>query len=77
VIVFSRHSYDCKLLPTQKLSAEVLRLRDAAFHDYFRSPRYLDMVTEKFSFDMRRHIEEMTRVRLCRKLLEEHPVGAA
>jgi radical SAM superfamily enzyme YgiQ (UPF0313 family) len=68
---FSQHSYDCRPLPTEKVTAaEVLRFRDMAFHDYFGDPKYLDMVTEKYGIETRRHIEEMTRTRLRRALLE-------
>jgi hypothetical protein len=68
---FSQHSYDCKPLPTEKISAAtVLRFRDTAFHAYFENPIYLDMVTMKFGLETRQHIEEMTRTRLRRKLLE-------
>ncbi len=69
---FSQHSYDCTPLPTEKLSAEtVLRFRDAAFHRYFESPPYLAMISEKFGGETVRHIQEMTRTRLKRKLLDE------
>ena len=69
---FSQHSYDCQPLPTDHLSAaEVLGFRDQAFHDYFSNDRYLDMVTQAFGWDTRKHIEEMTRHRLKRKILEE------
>ncbi len=72
---FSQHSYDCKPLRTAKVSAaEVLRFRDAAFHEYFEGQEYLDMISEKFGMETRRHIENMTGVRLRRKLLEEQPV---
>ncbi len=68
---FSQHSYDCQPLPTEKVSAaEVLRFRDEAFHAYFAHPRYLDMVTQRFGWDTRHHIEEMATHRLRRKLLE-------
>jgi radical SAM superfamily enzyme YgiQ (UPF0313 family) len=68
---FSQHSLDCLPLPTEKLSAgAVLAFRDAAFHDYFEDAKYLDMVSEKFGADTRRHIQEMTRTRLRRALLE-------
>jgi radical SAM superfamily enzyme YgiQ (UPF0313 family) len=68
---YSQHSYDCTPLPTEKATAaEVLGFRDNAFRDYFASPDYLDMVSRKFGLDTRRHIEEMTRTRLRRKLLE-------
>jgi len=69
---FSQHSYDCRPLPTEHLdAAEVLAFRDDAFHDYFSSARYLDMVTQLFGWDTRKHIEGMTRHRLKRKILDE------
>jgi len=59
-------------LPTDKVSAaEVLRFRDDAFHTYFSSPRYLDMVSRRFGAETRRHVEEMAQSRLRRRLLEE------
>lgn len=68
---FSQHSYDCQPLPTEALPAsEVLRFRDLAFHEYFANPRYLDMVTQRFGWDTRKHIEDMAVHRLKRKLLE-------
>ncbi len=69
---FSQHSYDCKPLPTESVSAaDVLRFRDAAFHAYFSNPRYLDSMTQRFGWDTRRHIEDMARHRLRRQLLED------
>jgi anaerobic magnesium-protoporphyrin IX monomethyl ester cyclase len=69
---YSQHSYDCRPLPTEKVSAaEVLRFRDRAFHDYFEGKRYLDMVTQQFGWDTRKHIEEMAEHRLKRRLVEE------
>lgn len=69
---YSQHSYDCRPLPTEKVSAaEVLRFRDRAFHDYFEGKRYLDMVTQRFGWDTRKHIEEMAEHRLKRRLVEE------
>lgn len=69
---FSQHSYDCLPLQTEKAPAEeVLRFRDDAFHAYFENPAYLEMVGRKFGAETVRHIQEMTRVRLRRKLLEE------
>ena len=71
---FSQHSYDCLPLPTEKLSAaEVLKFRDAAFDRYFTTKRYLDMVTQKFGWTARKHIERMTSHKLQRQLLE--PAG--
>ena len=69
---YSQHSYDCHPLPTDQLSAaEVLGFRDQAFQDYFSSSRYLDMVTQAFGQDTRKHIEGMVNHRLKRKILEE------
>ena len=74
---FSQHSYDCKPLPTEKVgAADVLRFRDQAFHRYFENPAYLEMVTRMFGTDTRRHIEEMTRTRLRREILERGDSGA-
>lgn len=74
---YSQHSYDCTPLPTEKLSAaQVLAFRDQAFREYFTSPRYLDMVTQRFGWETRQHIEEMTRHSLRRKLLEESSAAA-
>jgi anaerobic magnesium-protoporphyrin IX monomethyl ester cyclase len=73
---YSQHSYDCKPLPTEKVSAaEVLRFRDQAFHEYFESPRYLGSIAQRFGWSTRRHVETMSKTRLKRKLLE-HPEGA-
>ncbi|HLQ75925.1 MAG TPA: radical SAM protein, partial [Terriglobia bacterium] len=69
---FSQHSYDCSPLPTERLSsAEVLRFRDDAFHEYFSNESYLGMVAKKFGVETRKHIEDMAKVRLRRKLLHE------
>jgi anaerobic magnesium-protoporphyrin IX monomethyl ester cyclase len=68
---FSQHSYDCQPLPTEKVSAaEVLRFRDDAFHIYFSSPRYLEMVSRRFGVETRRHVEGMAQGRLRRRLLQ-------
>jgi hypothetical protein len=64
-------------LPTGKISAaEVLRFRDNAFHDYFSNDSYLKMVDRQFGPETRRHIEEMSRIRLRRQLLEAASVMA-
>ena len=69
---YSQHSHDCLPLPTETLSsAEVLAFRDAAFHDYFSNPRYLDMVTQRFGRQARGHVAEMAQHRLSRALLDE------
>lgn len=75
---FSQHSYDCLPLRTEKVSAaQVLKFRDAAFDRYFAGRRYLDMVTQKFGWDTRRHIEGMTRHKLRRQIVEDMDMSGA
>jgi len=74
---FSQHSYDCLPLPTEKVAAaEVLKFRDEAFDRYFTSKRYRDMVTQKFGWETRAHIDQMTNHKLRRKIVEEMGGGA-
>ena len=68
---YSQHAVDTLPLPTKYLSAtDVLRFRDDAFHAYFSSSRYLDMVRAKFGEETVEHIRQMTSHRLKRALLE-------
>lgn len=70
-IGYSQHSYECKPLQTETLtSADILRFRDAAFMQYFTHEPYLAMVERKFGKDVVSNIEDMTRVQLKRKILE-------
>jgi radical SAM superfamily enzyme YgiQ (UPF0313 family) len=65
---YSQHAYETLPLPTETLAAgEVLRFRDEAFHTYFASPRYLELVEHKFGPATRAHVAEMSRHRLARK----------
>ena len=48
----------------------MLKFRDKAFDRYFSNKRYLDMVTQKFGWDARGHIERMASHKLRRKILE-------
>jgi radical SAM superfamily enzyme YgiQ (UPF0313 family) len=69
---YSQHSYDCLPLRTEKISAaQVLKFRDTAFDRYFANKRYLDMVTQKFGWDTRAHIERMSRHQLRRRIVED------
>jgi anaerobic magnesium-protoporphyrin IX monomethyl ester cyclase len=64
---FSQHALHALPLPTRHLSAaQVLRFRDDAFHQYFASPRYLEMVESRFGAATREHVEGFARVRLPR-----------
>ena len=67
---YAQHSRSCLPLPTEHLtSAEVLRFRDAAFHEYFDRPEYREMVTQTFGAHTVAEIERMTVEPLARELL--------
>ncbi len=69
---FSQHSYETLPLPTKHISAkEVLKFRDNAFYQYFESPKYLNMIEQKFGSPVKKHIQGMTRTRLKRKILDD------
>lgn len=64
----------CKTLPLRTdalTSAAVLKFRDDAFHQYFANHSYLAGVKSKFGEDVESHIQDMTHIRLRRKVLEE------
>ncbi len=57
---YSQHAVDTLPLPTNYLSgADVLRFRDQAFQTYFTSPRYLELVRQKFGDDTVAHVRQM------------------
>jgi radical SAM superfamily enzyme YgiQ (UPF0313 family) len=65
---YSQHGVDTLPLPTKYLTGtEVLRFRDHAFHAYFNSPGYLEMITRKFGEETAQHAREMASHRLERK----------
>jgi len=67
---YAQHNYNFLSLPTKTLSPkEVLEYRDYAFDVYFKNPIYLKMIEERFGIVARKHIEEMTKIKLKRKLL--------
>jgi hypothetical protein len=47
-----------------------LKFRDDAFPKYFENPVYLKMIDEKFGKKVKEHIQEMTKTKLKRKLIE-------
>lgn len=74
---YSQHSVDTLPLPTKYLAAgEVLKFRDEAFHKYFTSPTYLDMVQKKFGADTIAHLREMVSHRLERKHVRTSKIAA-
>jgi len=64
---YSQHAVDTLPLPTRHVPAgDVLRFRDNAFHRYFTSQPYLDLVKAKFDDATVAHIRQMTTHRLER-----------
>ncbi len=63
-------SYECQPLRTKHLSSsEVLRYRDEAWSKCFTNPAYLSLVEQKFGIKQRKNVEELTTIKLKRKLL--------
>ncbi len=57
-------------LPTKYLSsADVLRFRDNAFKEYYKNPKYLEMLRKKFGPEVVVHIEEMLKHEIHRKFV--------
>lgn len=67
---YSQHSYETMPLPTKHIAAaEVLKFRDEAFLKYYKNTEYLDMIESKFGLPTRSGIEDMTKIKLKRKIL--------
>ncbi|MDP3789645.1 MAG: radical SAM protein [Candidatus Omnitrophota bacterium] len=65
---YSQFSAETQPLSTRYLSsADVLRFRDKAFDEYHNSPRYLEMMEEKFGSAVMAHIREMLTHKIHRK----------
>lgn len=63
-------SYDTLPMPTKHLTAaEVLRFRDMAWTTYFQRPEYLNMIQQRLGVKARKNIEDMSKIKLRRKLL--------
>jgi anaerobic magnesium-protoporphyrin IX monomethyl ester cyclase len=66
---YAQHAYGFIPLPTNKISPkQILEFRDYFFDAYFKNPRYLDMIEKRFGKIARQHIEDMTKIKLKRKL---------
>ena len=67
---YSQYSEDTLPLPTKYLSAaEVLRFRDDAFKEYYKNPKYIKMIREKFGPKVVEHIKEMLKHEIQRKFI--------
>ncbi len=63
-------SYDALPMPTKYLTAaEVLKFRDESWLAYHTNPVYLKLIEDKFGPESRQNIEDMTKIKLRRKLL--------
>ena len=68
---YSFHGYDTLPLPTETLTAaEILAFRDKAFEEYHSYPPFQDKVKAKFGQVAVDNINEMIKVKLRRKIIE-------
>ena len=69
---YSFHSYNTQPLSTSKLLAsEILEFRDNCFTDYHQDKNFLEKVKRKFGMEAVNNINEMTKIKLRRKIIEE------
>lgn len=70
---YSFHSYNSLPLSNQYLTAaEILELRDQKFIEYHNDKSFLNRIEKKFGISARKNIEEKTKIRLKRKIVEEN-----
>jgi len=69
---YSQHSYDTLNLANDNLQAkEILRFRDDAWMKYHTNEKYLNFLERKFGTKARANVENTSKIKLKRKLLEE------
>jgi len=67
-IGYSQYSYETLPLASDTVPAgKVLSFRDKAFDTYFRNPKYISMMREKFGADVVTHLTQMVEHKLLRK----------
>ena len=67
---YSQHAYDTLNLSNDNLtSKEILAFRDKAWNDYHTNPKYLKSLEDRFGLHARKNVEDMTKIKLKRKLL--------
>ena len=70
---YSQHSYEMRPLDTKKIKAkDVVSFRDNAFHEYYEDEDYLNFIEHKFGTTTRKEIEQMTKIKLKRRILEDN-----
>jgi len=63
-------------LPNNYLTSEqILEFRDKAFEEYYREPKYLKMIEDKFGNEAVEHVNEMLKHKIHRDLLEGKDIG--
>jgi anaerobic magnesium-protoporphyrin IX monomethyl ester cyclase len=68
---YSQHAVDTLPLPTKYLSgSQVLRFRDEAFHAYYNSRTYLDMIKRKFGVHTESALKDMASHTLERTYID-------
>jgi len=68
---YSQHSYNIQPLPSNSVTAkDIVTFRDDAFHKYNENPLYLQMLENKFGKDVKEHMQDITKTKLKRKILE-------
>lgn len=71
---FSQFGFDTQPLPTEYLTAaQILRFRDSAFNEFYSSKNYQNMILEKFGEETLRHVRDMLKIKLKRRLYESNP----
>lgn len=67
---YSQYSEETLPLSTKYLSAaDVLRFRDNAFKEYYKNPKYLEMIRKKFGPKVVQHVVEMLKHEIHRKFV--------
>jgi anaerobic magnesium-protoporphyrin IX monomethyl ester cyclase len=67
---YSQLGYEIQPLPTKYLTPkQILQFRDNAFNEYHKRKEYQEMIRAKFGQETLRHIQEMLKHTLKRKLL--------
>jgi radical SAM superfamily enzyme YgiQ (UPF0313 family) len=67
---YSQHGHN--FIPTANknlTSKQILEFRDNAFNIYFTNEEYLESIEKKFGTETRKHIEDMSKIKLRRQLL--------
>jgi radical SAM superfamily enzyme YgiQ (UPF0313 family) len=69
---YSFHGYETQPSRTEACTAaEILQFRDDAFEEYHLHEPFLKLIEEKYGSDRSRAIQEMTKIKLKRRILEK------